>query len=83
MVMINLHLIFFLVISALKLLFLTPVIYTQFKSCCFINKLQMHKEFDDARINAFVFDLTADDLSEKISPSSVDIVTMVFNQKFF
>lgn len=40
-------------------------------------KLQIHKEFTEARINAFVCDLTVDDLSEEISPSSIDVVTMV------
>ncbi|GFZ15552.1 S-adenosyl-L-methionine-dependent methyltransferases superfamily protein [Actinidia rufa] len=32
----------------------------------------------ETRVNAFVCDLTADDLSKQISTSSVDIVTMIF-----
>ncbi|KAL3500802.1 hypothetical protein ACH5RR_039895 [Cinchona calisaya] len=43
-----------------------------------VNLVKMHKEFTEARINAFVCDLTVDDLSEQISPSSVDVVTMIF-----
>lgn len=45
--------------------------------------LQSHKDFDDARVNAFVCDPTVDDLIQHISPSSVDVVTMVLNQSFF
>lgn len=41
-----------------------------------VNLVKMHKEFNEARVNAFVCDLTTDDLSKQISPSSVDIVTM-------
>ncbi|XP_052169828.1 uncharacterized protein LOC127814292 isoform X2 [Diospyros lotus] len=37
-----------------------------------------HKDFNGNRVNAFVCDLTTDDLSKQISPSSVDIVTMIF-----
>ncbi|MCD9646440.1 hypothetical protein HAX54_036262 [Datura stramonium] len=40
--------------------------------------LRLHKDFDDARVNAFVCDLTVDDLIPHISPSSVDVVTMIF-----
>ncbi|CAL5358682.1 hypothetical protein CsSME_00048690 [Camellia sinensis var. sinensis] len=43
-----------------------------------INLVKTHKDFMETRVNAFVCDLTADDLSQHISPSSVDIVTMVF-----
>lgn len=43
-----------------------------------INLVKTHKGFMETRVNAFVCDLTADDLSQHISPSSVDIVTMVF-----
>lgn len=38
---------------------------------------QRHRDFTEARVNAFVCDLTIDDLYQHISPSSVDIVTMV------
>lgn len=41
-----------------------------------IDLVKMHKDFTETRINAFVCDLTVDDLSLQISPSSVDIVTM-------
>ncbi|KAL6984521.1 hypothetical protein U1Q18_017898 [Sarracenia purpurea var. burkii] len=41
-------------------------------------RLPTHKDFMETRVNAFVCDLTADDLSMQISPSSVDIVTMIF-----
>jgi len=38
--------------------------------------LEAHKDFMETQVNAFVCDLTADDLSKQISPSSVDLVTM-------
>lgn len=38
---------------------------------------QSHREYTETCINAFVCDLTSDDLSKQIAPSSVDIVTMV------
>lgn len=41
----------------------------------------MHKDFTDKRVSAFVCDLTVDDLRDHIPPSSVDIVTMVLDQK--
>lgn len=37
----------------------------------------MHKDFTEAKVNAFVCDLTANDLCANVAPSSVDIVTMV------
>ncbi|XP_022892751.1 uncharacterized protein LOC111407483 isoform X3 [Olea europaea var. sylvestris] len=43
-----------------------------------VNLVKMHKDFKEDRISAFICDLTVDDLSQQISPSSVDIVTMVF-----
>ncbi|CAA6655367.1 unnamed protein product [Spirodela intermedia] len=43
-----------------------------------IDLVKAHKDFRDDRINAFVCDLTVDDLSEKIPSSSVDVVTLVF-----
>ncbi|GFQ06680.1 methyltransferase-like protein 6 [Phtheirospermum japonicum] len=39
--------------------------------------LEMHKDFTEDRVNAFVCDLTIDDLSLQVAPSSVDIVTMM------
>lgn len=39
--------------------------------------IQTHKEFNESRVAAFVCDLTADDLSNHISPSSIDVVMMV------
>lgn len=43
-----------------------------------VNLVKMHKEFSAARVNAFVCDPTDDDLTQHISPSSVDVVTMIF-----
>lgn len=48
----------------------------------FIFNWQAHKDFMESQVNVFVCDLTADDLSKQISPSSVDVVTMVFSVKF-
>ncbi|VFQ97737.1 unnamed protein product [Cuscuta campestris] len=43
-----------------------------------VNLVKTRKDFEETRVNAFVCDLTADDLCQHISPSSVDIVTMIF-----
>ncbi|CAM8970520.1 unnamed protein product [Rhodiola kirilowii] len=43
-----------------------------------VELVKTHKEFMESRVNAFVCDLTVDDLSAHISLSSVDIVTMIF-----
>ncbi|KAL7121883.1 hypothetical protein ACP275_01G011500 [Erythranthe tilingii] len=43
-----------------------------------VNLVKMHKDFTEARVNAFVSDLTVDDLSMHLAPSSVDIITMMF-----
>ncbi|KAK9273661.1 hypothetical protein L1049_018471 [Liquidambar formosana] len=43
-----------------------------------VNLVKTHKDFTETRVSAFVCDLTVDDLSQQISPSSVDIVTMIF-----
>ncbi|XP_058105966.1 uncharacterized protein LOC131249310 isoform X2 [Magnolia sinica] len=43
-----------------------------------IDLVKAHKDFKADQMDAFVCDLTVDDLSQKISPSSVDIVTMIF-----
>ncbi|MQL85376.1 hypothetical protein Taro_017895 [Colocasia esculenta] len=43
-----------------------------------VDLVKAHKAFKPVQVNAFVCDLTVDDLSEKITPSSLDIVTMVF-----
>lgn len=43
-----------------------------------ISLVKSHKEYADTCINAFVCDLTSDDLGNHIAPSSVDIVTMIF-----
>ncbi|XP_073305690.1 uncharacterized protein [Primulina huaijiensis] len=43
-----------------------------------VDLVKRHRDFTEARINAFVCDLTIDDLYLHISPSSVDIVTMIF-----
>lgn len=44
--------------------------------------LQTHKDYTESRVNAFVCDLTSDDLTKEIPPSSVDIVTMVFEWSY-
>ncbi|KAL0323740.1 UNVERIFIED_CONTAM: putative methyltransferase C3H7.11 [Sesamum calycinum] len=41
-----------------------------------VNLVKLHKDFTEARVNAFVCDLTIDDLCLHVAPSSVDIVTM-------
>ncbi|GAB4854463.1 hypothetical protein Ancab_023047 [Ancistrocladus abbreviatus] len=43
-----------------------------------VSLVKAHEAFVEPRINAFVCDLTSDDLSQQIGPSSVDIVTMIF-----
>ncbi|XP_019053883.1 PREDICTED: uncharacterized protein LOC104600653 isoform X2 [Nelumbo nucifera] len=43
-----------------------------------IDLVKTHKDFMEDQINAFICDLTVDDLSKQIPPSSVDIVTMIF-----
>lgn len=43
-----------------------------------VNLVKAHKDFTEAKVNAFVCDLTVDDLCANVAPSSVDIVTMIF-----
>ncbi|CAM8905166.1 unnamed protein product [Rhodiola kirilowii] len=43
-----------------------------------VSLVKSHKDFTEDRINAFVCDVTKDDLSEKIMRSSVDVMTLVF-----
>ncbi|KAM7277036.1 hypothetical protein ACFE04_018902 [Oxalis oulophora] len=43
-----------------------------------VNLVKSHKDFSETRVSAFVCDPTRDDLTQNISPSSVDIVTMIF-----
>ncbi|XVE53875.1 hypothetical protein DITRI_Ditri03aG0036800 [Diplodiscus trichospermus] len=43
-----------------------------------VNLVKAHKDFTEARVSAFVCDLTVDDLSKQISPASVNVVTMIF-----
>ncbi|KAF5726147.1 hypothetical protein HS088_TW23G00888 [Tripterygium wilfordii] len=43
-----------------------------------VDLVKIHKDYTDNRVNAFVCDLTIDDLSRHISPSSIDVVTMIF-----
>ncbi|XP_024973340.1 uncharacterized protein LOC112511803 isoform X1 [Cynara cardunculus var. scolymus] len=43
-----------------------------------VDLVKAHKDFEEAKINAFACDLTSDDLIKHIPPSSVDIVTMIF-----
>ncbi|KAJ9538455.1 hypothetical protein OSB04_031188, partial [Centaurea solstitialis] len=44
-----------------------------------VDLVKAHKDFEEARINAFACDLTSDDLIKHIPPSSVDVVTMGSN----
>jgi methyltransferase-like protein 6 len=39
--------------------------------------MQKHKDFRPDRVNAFACDITSEQLTEDVEPSSVDIVTMV------
>ncbi|KAL4585052.1 hypothetical protein LXL04_009665 [Taraxacum kok-saghyz] len=43
-----------------------------------VDLVKAHKDFKKEKINAFACDLTSEDLMNHISPSSVDIVTMIF-----
>ncbi|KAL5757441.1 hypothetical protein ACOSP7_020052 [Xanthoceras sorbifolium] len=43
-----------------------------------VELVKSHMGFREDRINAFVFDVVDDSLSEKINPSSVDVVTLIF-----
>ncbi|KAJ4717851.1 Methyltransferase-like protein [Melia azedarach] len=47
-------------------------------SPCAIQLVKSHLEFREDRVNAFVCDAVRDDLSAKINPSSVDVVTLIF-----
>jgi methyltransferase-like protein 6 len=42
-----------------------------------VNLVKAHQEYSEQRVNAFVCDVTAEDLSAFIAPSSVDVVTLV------
>lgn len=39
--------------------------------------MQSHVKFKEDRVNAFVYDVTVDNLLERINPSSVDVITLV------
>ncbi|KAF8388787.1 hypothetical protein HHK36_025467 [Tetracentron sinense] len=43
-----------------------------------VDLVKAHKHFSKDRVSAFVCDLTVDDLTMQIPPSSVDIITMIF-----
>ncbi|PIA42946.1 hypothetical protein AQUCO_02000416v1 [Aquilegia coerulea] len=43
-----------------------------------VDLVKSHKDFTEDRVNAFVCDLTVDELSKDVPPSSVDIITMIF-----
>ncbi|KAK9101383.1 hypothetical protein Scep_024813 [Stephania cephalantha] len=43
-----------------------------------VELVKSHEDFKLERVNAFVCDLTEDDLCKHILPSSVDIITMIF-----
>ncbi|KAF8080846.1 hypothetical protein N665_0919s0010 [Sinapis alba] len=43
-----------------------------------VDLVKAHEEYTETRVCAFASDLTGDDLDKHISPSSVDIVTMIF-----
>ncbi|KAJ4839922.1 hypothetical protein Tsubulata_040987 [Turnera subulata] len=53
-----------------------------FHACDFspraVELVKNHKDYTESRVNAFVCDLTSDDLTKEVPPSSVDIVTMIF-----
>ncbi|KAK8357997.1 hypothetical protein V6Z11_A05G455800 [Gossypium hirsutum] len=40
--------------------------------------VKSHAEFKEDRVNAFLCDVTVDNLLEKINPSSVDVITLIF-----
>ncbi|GMI73025.1 tRNA methyltransferase 140a [Hibiscus trionum] len=40
--------------------------------------VKSHPEFKEDRVNAFVCDVTVDSLLERIKPSSVDVITLIF-----
>ncbi|GLT25602.1 hypothetical protein SLA2020_007230 [Shorea laevis] len=43
-----------------------------------VDLVKTHKDFTETRVSVFVCDLTMDDLSKQVPPTSVDIVTMIF-----
>ncbi|KAJ0260233.1 S-adenosyl-L-methionine-dependent methyltransferases superfamily protein [Hirschfeldia incana] len=43
-----------------------------------VDLVKAHEEYTETRVCAFASDLTGDDLDKHISPSSVDLVTMIF-----
>ncbi|CAL4937595.1 unnamed protein product [Urochloa decumbens] len=43
-----------------------------------VDLVKKHKDFRPDRINAFVCDITSEQLTENMEPSSADIVTMIF-----
>ncbi|OEL27399.1 Methyltransferase-like protein 6 [Dichanthelium oligosanthes] len=43
-----------------------------------VSLVKKHKDFRPDRINAFVCDITSEQLTENMEPSSADIVTMIF-----
>ncbi|KAK9282406.1 hypothetical protein L1049_005323 [Liquidambar formosana] len=47
-------------------------------SPCAIRLVKSHEYFREDRVNAFVCDVIDDDLSDKIMPSSIDVVTLIF-----
>ncbi|XP_017979278.1 PREDICTED: uncharacterized methyltransferase C3H7.11 isoform X2 [Theobroma cacao] len=40
--------------------------------------VKSHVKFKEDRVNAFVYDVTVDNLLERINPSSVDVITLIF-----
>jgi methyltransferase-like protein 6 len=40
--------------------------------------MQKHKDYRPDRVNAFACDITSEQLTENVQPSSVDVVTMIF-----
>ncbi|KAE8715102.1 serine/threonine-protein kinase HT1-like [Hibiscus syriacus] len=43
-----------------------------------VDLVKSHAEFKDDRVNAFVCDVTVNSLLERIKPSSIDVVTLIF-----
>ncbi|XP_015689709.1 uncharacterized protein LOC102722747 isoform X1 [Oryza brachyantha] len=43
-----------------------------------VDLVKKHKDYRPDRVNAFVCDITSDQLTENVQPSSADVVTMIF-----
>jgi methyltransferase-like protein 6 len=43
-----------------------------------VDLVKKHKDYRPDRVNAFACDITSEQLTENVQPSSVDVVTMIF-----